>query len=157
VIPIKILILTGQQSYQIIIDITKPIIKHQISVEKVPISISAFLTEKMAREILKKKSPSEFELVLLPGFIQWDTIKLENEFEIPIKKGPEFASELPDILKFIDELQLSNVVPANKLLKTTGKNAYLKFVKERYEKAKNQIGITYQTVFIKRDKNVIQY
>jgi len=151
VIPIKILILTGQQSYQIIIDITKPISKHQISVEKVPISISAFLTEKMTREMLKKKKLSEFELVLIPGFVQWDSTKLENEFEIPIKKGPEFASELPDILKFIDKFQLSNVLPANKLLKTTGKNAYLKFVKERYEKAKSQIGT--HTFYLNKKKS----
>ncbi len=150
-IPIKILILTGQQSYQIIIEITKPIIKHQISVEKVPISISAFLTEKMTREILKKKSLSEFELVLIPGFVQWDSSKLEKELKIPIKKGPEFASELPDILKFIDEIQLSNVLPANKLLKTTGKNAYLKFVKERYEEAKNQLGT--RTFYLNKKKS----
>ena len=150
-IPIKILILTGQQSYQIIIDITKPIIIHQISVEKVPISVSAFLTEKMTREILKKKNLLEFELVLIPGFVQWDTTNLENELDIPIKKGPEFASELPEILKFIDELELSNVVPANRLLTTTGENAYLKFVRERYEEAKDQIGT--HTFYLNKKKS----
>ena len=150
-IPIKILILTGQQSYQIILNITKPLIKHQISVEKVPISISAFLTEKMTREILEKKNLSEFELVLIPGFVQWDTTKLEKDLKIPIKKGPEFASELPVALKSLTELQLSNVVPANKLLKTTGKNIYLKFVKERYEQAKDQIGT--HTFYLNKKKS----
>ncbi|GAG93983.1 unnamed protein product, partial [marine sediment metagenome] len=51
-------------------------------------------------------------MILLPGFIQWDTTKLEKLNSIPIRKGPEFASDLPTILKHIDDIKLSNSTPA---------------------------------------------
>ena len=137
---IKIIILTGQESYLIILDIANSATNHQILVEKAPVSISAFLTAQMTRDILKKIALSDYELVLLPGFVQWDTTELVNELKIPIKKGPEFASELPFVLKNIEELSLSNTVPANKLLKSTGEQTYLNFVKERYSTAQTQIG-----------------
>ena len=137
---IKIIILTGQESYPIIKNIATSAINHQILVEKAPVSISAFLTEDMTRNILKKRVLSDYDLVLLPGFVQWDTTTLANELKIPIKKGPEFASELPFILKNIRELSLSNKIPANKLLKSTGEQTYLNFVKERYQTAQSQMG-----------------
>jgi dihydropteroate synthase-like protein len=75
-------------------------------------------------------------LVLLPGFVQWNTIHLENKFRIKIRKGPEFASDLPFILKNLDNMQLSNKIPANKLLVISGEDMFSKIAKKQIESAK---------------------
>ncbi|MFW9939044.1 MAG: dihydropteroate synthase-like protein [Candidatus Thorarchaeota archaeon] len=147
----KILIITGQSSYPTINKITHPIKEHFISIFKAPISISAFLTEKMTADILKNQDLSQFNLILLPGFIQWNTTKLEKEFSIEVRKGPEFASDLPVILKNLDEINLSNKVPANKLFKISGEKEYQQIVRKEYERAKNNI--SYNTFYINKEKS----
>ena len=53
---------------------------------------------------MKSVSLSKYELILLPGFVQWDTAGLEKQFAIEIRKGPEFASDIPMILKNLDKI-----------------------------------------------------
>ena len=55
----------------------------------------------MTRTILKTIPLSKYDLILIPGFAQWDTKSLEKELSVNIRKGPEFASELPTILRNI--------------------------------------------------------
>jgi hypothetical protein len=90
-------------------------------VEKAPISVSAFLTKQITRNILAKLTLSNYDLVLIPGFVQWDSSDIEKEFSIHIKKGPEFASDLPVILNNLADLSLSNVYPQTEYLKLLGK------------------------------------
>jgi dihydropteroate synthase-like protein len=142
----KILIITGKNSYPIIKKITASITKQEIEVFKAPITISAFLSEKIVRDMLKDLNLNEHDLVLLPGFIQWDTTKLEEEISIEIKKGPEFASDLPMILKRIDSIKLSNKIAANKILEISVEQDYEDIVKEQIEFAKENIG--FHTFFI---------
>ncbi|MFW9930862.1 MAG: hypothetical protein ACFFD1_15850, partial [Candidatus Thorarchaeota archaeon] len=77
----------------------KPIQKYKIKVYKAPITISAFLTKDIVVEILNKIPLLDYDLILLPGFVQWDAKILEDKYKIEIKKGPEFATDLPFILK----------------------------------------------------------
>ncbi|MFX1257096.1 MAG: dihydropteroate synthase-like protein [Promethearchaeota archaeon] len=137
---INILIITGQNSYIIIKKIIKPIKEHIIEVIKAPISISAFLTENITKKILKNISLSKFNLILIPGFVQWNTINLENQFSIEIRKGPEFASDLPMILKNLEEIKLSNIIPANKLFEISGEKEYERIIEEKIEIANNNLG-----------------
>ena len=94
----------------------------------------------MTISILKNVNLSNFDLILLPGFVQWDTIKLEEHFSIMIKKGPEFASDLPMILNNLDKVSLSTSIPANRIFKISGENLYKEIVKEQLEIAKNDLG-----------------
>jgi len=94
----------------------------------------------MVKDILKKRSLSEIDLILIPGFVQWDTSDLETEFSVNIKKGPEFASDLPMILKEIDNIKLSNKIPANKLIQISGEESYNDIVKERVKIAAGNLG-----------------
>lgn len=73
---------------------------------------------------------------MLPGFIQWDTKKLEELNSIPIRKGPEFASDLPMVLKHIDTLKLSNSTPANKILELSCEQEFEEILKEQLEIAR---------------------
>jgi len=78
-------------------------------------------------------------LILLPGFIQWDTTKLEKLNSIAIRKGPEFASDLPMVLKHLDALKLSNSTPANKILELSSEQEYEEILKEQLELARDNI------------------
>ena len=109
---------------------------------KAPISVSAFLSEKMTGNLLESVPTSSYDLILLPGFIQWDTSSLEKRISVEIRKGPEFASDLQMILKNLSKnnIKLSNKTPANRLLEDSGKKTYHQVVKDQYERALNNIG-----------------
>jgi dihydropteroate synthase-like protein len=107
----------------------------------------------MTEEILKSKIPLTYDLVLLPGFIQWNSSILEKKFSIEIKKGPEFASDLSLIIKNLEKIQLSNKIPANKIIETSGEAYYKKLVEENFEKAKNNLG--YEIFYINEDRSDI--
>ncbi|MFX1389620.1 MAG: dihydropteroate synthase-like protein [Promethearchaeota archaeon] len=150
----KILIITGQKSYSIIEKLVKPIREHEINIIKAPISISAFLSKDITSNLLDEIDLSNFELVLLPGFVQWDSSELENKYSIKIRKGPEFASDLPIILNSIKNLNLSNILPANRLLEISGEMEYSEIVKKQLIIANNDLGI--HTYYINQKKsNVI--
>lgn len=88
---------------------------------------------------------------MLPGFVQWDTSKIEEKFSIQIRKGPEFASDLPEILNNLDEIELSTSIPANKLFEESGENIYHQLLKKQIEKAKNDI--CHHTFYLREDKS----
>ena len=77
---------------------------------------------------------------MLPGFVQWDSTSLENEFSVKIRKGPEFASDLHALLKKIEDVELSNTIPANKLFETSGETLYNQIIQEHNENAKQNLG-----------------
>ncbi|MHA1291221.1 MAG: dihydropteroate synthase-like protein [Promethearchaeota archaeon] len=153
-VKIKILIITGQQSYSIIKKVIRSVKEHTINVYKAPISISAFLSENLTEEILKSFLLSEIDLVLIPGFCQWDTTNLERKLSISIRKGPEFASDLQSILKNLNKVELSNSIPANKLMELSGEKLFKKILKENLKKAK--AGITTHTFYLNENiSNII--
>ena len=106
----NILVITGKSSFSIISKLIKPINKYKIDIYKAPITISAFITERIVVDILKNISITDYDLILLPGFVQWDTSILEAKYHIKIKKGPEFASDLPHILKNLDKINLKLII-----------------------------------------------
>ncbi|MFX0034684.1 MAG: dihydropteroate synthase-like protein [Candidatus Hermodarchaeota archaeon] len=149
----RILIITGQQSYNIIKKITKSIENHEIFIIKAPISISAFLTESLTIEILETLEISNYDVILLPGFVQWDSKNIEDKYSIKIRKGPEFASDLPNTLKKIEDLDLSNSIPANRLLEFSGVNEFSKIIKNQIDLAKNKLDT--HTFYINEKKSNI--
>jgi len=109
----------------------------------------------MVGELLESVPISNYDLILLPGFIQWDTSSLEKKKSVKIRKGPEFASDLHMILKNLsnNNLNLSNRIPANRLFEDSGKITYQQIVKEQYESAINNIGS--DTFFINEERSNI--
>ncbi len=90
---------------------------------------------------------------MLPGFVQWDSTNLEDIFSINIRKGPEFASDLPITLKNIKNFKLSNTIPANRLFEISGENEYSDIVKEQSELVKNKLNS--HTYYINEKKSNI--
>ncbi|MBD3213140.1 MAG: dihydropteroate synthase-like protein [Candidatus Lokiarchaeota archaeon] len=144
----RILILTGKQSYSILRGIAESIKIHNIEVYKLQVSISAFITPKMTEDTLNSLELTKYDLILLPGFIQWDLSKIENKYNLPIRKGPEFASDLPMILNNLGEIELSNKIAANKLFELSGEKKYSELVVERIDKAKENI--SHNTFFLNK-------
>ncbi|MFX1419080.1 MAG: dihydropteroate synthase-like protein [Promethearchaeota archaeon] len=133
--------------------VVKHVLEHKINIIKAPISISAFLTEAITTNILEKIKISNYDLILLPGFVQWDSTNLEKKFSIRIRKGPEFASDLPIIIKNLDNFILSNKIPANRLLEISGENEFSEIVKEQLKLVKNKLGS--HTYYINEKKSNI--
>lgn len=104
-----------------------------------PISVSAFLSEQMTDEIINTISLSDYSLILIPGFVQWDTSQLEKKYSIKIRKGPEFASDIPTIIKNIDIIELSNEIPANRLYEASGRSLYHQIVKDAFLQAEKSL------------------
>ncbi|TXT66182.1 MAG: hypothetical protein BAJALOKI1v1_320016 [Promethearchaeota archaeon] len=136
---INILILTGTQSYPILQKIAASTKNHHVEVKKVPFSISAFLTQKIVKEELNSIEITPYDLILLPGFIQWDAQNLEKHFSIPIRKGTQFASDLPIFLKKIENFNLSTSLSADKLLKISGETQYQNIVDAQIKAVRTDI------------------
>ncbi|MFX1463920.1 MAG: dihydropteroate synthase, partial [Promethearchaeota archaeon] len=96
---------------------------------------------------------SNYDVILLPGFVQWDSKNIEDKYSIKIRKGPEFASDLPNTLKKIEDLDLSNSIPANRLLEFSGVNEFSKIIKNQIDLAKNKLDT--HTFYINEKKSNI--
>ncbi|MFO8017813.1 MAG: dihydropteroate synthase-like protein [Promethearchaeia archaeon] len=147
----NIVIITGEQSYSILEEIVKNLQEHQFSIEVAPVSISAFITKQMVRSLLSSLQISSVDLVLLPGFIQWDTVSLEGQFNVKIRKGPEFASDLPVIIEQLEDIELSTTIPANKLLQVSGEKEYKNLVQRKLKTAKEHI--CHHTFYVKKSRS----
>jgi dihydropteroate synthase-like protein len=146
-----ILIITGTSSFPIILKVIKPIKDYKIDVFKEPITISAFLTKYIVMDILNKVHISDYDLILLPGFVQWDAKPLEEKYKIEIKKGPEFASDLPFILKNLENITLSGKLPANKLIEISGEKEYNTILMDQKKLAEKEINTT--SFYINKNKS----
>ncbi|MGB5911695.1 MAG: dihydropteroate synthase-like protein [Promethearchaeia archaeon] len=143
--------MTGLNSYPLIKKIVQPIKNLGIEIFKAHISISAFLSEEMVDQIISEIPISDYELVLLPGFVQWDSTSLERKYSLKVRKGPEFASELPIVFENLQDINLSNKIPANRLFEISGEKEYQEIIKEQYEMAKNNI--SHHTFYISEEKS----
>ena len=83
--------------------------------------------------------------------MQWNTNVLEKMYAIKVRKGPEFASDLPLILRDLDNIELSNEIPANKLLQVSGENEYLKIVQQQINTTKKTLGN--HTFYLNKEKS----
>ncbi|MFX1352572.1 MAG: dihydropteroate synthase-like protein [Promethearchaeota archaeon] len=145
--------MTGLNSFPIIKEIAQSITNYIIEVYKAHITVSAFLSEEIVDKILNSIHVLDFDLVLLPGFIQWDTTTLERKYLVKVRKGPEFASDLPLILQNLEDINLSNKIPANKLIKISGEKDYQEHIKAQYDTARNNI--SHHTFYINEQRSDI--
>ncbi len=109
------------------------------------------MSESLTETILKSKIISNYDIVLLPGFVQWNSKPLEEKLSVKIRKGPEFASELPTLFANLEDVELSNTIPANKLMEKSGLDLYNQIIQEQYERAKENLGLN--TFYINERKS----
>lgn len=79
--------------------------------------IASLIPLNYLRKKLKEINLKKYDLIILPGLINWNTKGLEEEFGIPIRKGTEEAADIPDMLRSVMEgVELSTEKSANYLI-----------------------------------------
>ena len=91
----KILFLTGklaERQLKRILKIMKPEFSYKIS--QVGVSVAALMSENIImRRVSKDK---EIDKIIVPGKFRGDLEKLSKFFDVPVERGPDDISHLPD-------------------------------------------------------------
>ncbi|MGA9099163.1 MAG: dihydropteroate synthase-like protein, partial [Methanotrichaceae archaeon] len=72
------------------------------------LDIAAFITP----EMLMSSAPKGYDLILVPGAITSDFSKVEKALDTKIRLGPKHAADLGFVLTHLDEIELSQSIPA---------------------------------------------
>ena len=100
----KILFLTGklaQRQLERILNTMKPEFSYKIN--QIGVNVAALMSESIIMRRLPKTQ--EFDRIIVPGKFRGSIKKLSNFFNIPVERGPDDISNLPDYfgMKVVDE------------------------------------------------------
>jgi dihydropteroate synthase-like protein len=120
--PLRILLLTGEKSYEEIKQIATKTnqekhLQLHCDVIKAPVDVSAFMQPKHVISLCTNFSREDYDIILIPGFTTWDAAELRHDVAVPIFKGTRFSGDLFDLLVHIKELQLPTKKAADYLLR----------------------------------------
>ncbi|MCL2156740.1 MAG: dihydropteroate synthase-like protein [Methanobrevibacter sp.] len=128
----KILVVTGNLAYPLVKKITDES-NHEIIVHIADTQIAAFLTPNMIIKELKtfyKDELNNIDIILSPGLMRKATDEIATALNIPTFKGSTDAADLGMVLDLIEELELSTVKPADKLIEEEKRKQVFKFIEE---------------------------
>jgi dihydropteroate synthase-like protein len=126
----RILLPTGEIAYPVVKDAAERFGADVAVAGK----IAAFITPKKLSEILDNKE--KYDMVIVSGMCTADFSVVEEEFGIPVYLGPRHAADLGLILSYIDELELSRVIPADELIASKMKEEAYSKIREIEENSK---------------------
>lgn len=106
----KTLVITGRRATEIV----RNYVGDLAEVAVADVDVAALLTPQILYRLLKKIDLSDYDLILLPGNVTSNFSELEREFGVKIRLGTRYAHDLPDLLANIDEIELSDSVPARR-------------------------------------------
>jgi dihydropteroate synthase-like protein len=109
----KILALTGRLAS----DIVKQFLPENAELLVLPVNVAAFITSDLIKANLPKEKTKNYDFILAPGLIQEDLTALGDYYDIPVVKGPKYASDIKITLKEINQESLSPKHAADKFLK----------------------------------------
>lgn len=150
VIKIKILIITGLQAKEIIKKNLKNYKKHEIYLKVMPMPIAAFITPKLIIYHLKEKNIIEslntnkttpidnINMIITPGLMKQDTSEIKETLNIDSYKGPSNAADLEVTLNALDDIKLSESIPADILIKDQQYREAMKII-NNYTKSDKKI------------------
>lgn len=127
-----ILIITGHLAYPLVREMADKSSKETV-VHIAETQIAAFLTpNQIIKEIHEYFSDrlDDIDLILVPGLIRKDTFLIAEEFKIPCYKASTDAADLAMVLDLVDDLELSQSTPADKLIIEEKKKQALKFIED---------------------------
>jgi dihydropteroate synthase-like protein len=105
----RILLPTGEATEQLVKDAAEGMDADVV----VTGPVASFLTPDQLRTLLQR---DRYDLVIVSGMSTASFLEVENETGVPIFRGPRHAADLPLILPFLDEIELSRSVPADDFL-----------------------------------------
>ena len=127
----KVLIITGNLAY--------PLIKNVVANANVEViihiadntQVAAFLTPRIIIDEIKTHFANlldEIDMILVPGLIKKGTREITKELGIPTFKGSTDGADLAMVLNLIDQIELSEDKPADKLIEEEKRKEALKFI-----------------------------
>jgi dihydropteroate synthase-like protein len=156
----KVLIITGKLASNLVKRESAKS-KHNVHVHVVKTPIAAFLTPKKIVEELKKYGKYDvngdrsdlqkindhkgkfniksFDMILTPGLIRKDVSYVEEKIGIATYKGPKDAADLGIVIEMIDKLELSSMIPADKLIEDELRERALKFIDDFESNEKKKV------------------
>ncbi len=163
----KVLIITGKLASSLVKrESTNS--RHDIHVHVVKTPIAAFLTPKKIVEELEKygvdgfdlgdadkNDPVEtfdmksYDLILTPGLIRKDVSYIKEKTNIKTYKGPKDAADLAIVLEMLDKIDLSTMIPADKLIEDELRKRALKFIEDFEQNEENKLKL------LKKPENIL--
>ena len=129
----KVLIITGHLAYPLINEVVsgskQDIIVHVADNTQV----AAFLTPKLIIKEIKthfSNQLDEIDMILVPGLIKKGTREITKELGIPTFKGSTDGEDLAMVLNLIENINLSEDKPADKLIEEEKRKEAFKFIEE---------------------------
>ncbi len=147
-IKIKVLIITGLQAKELIIKNLEKYDKHELYLKVLPMPIAAFITPQLIIYHLKENKTlnsinttkteqlENIDIILTPGLIRQNTNLITQELNISSFKGPSNAADLKITLDILDEIDLSQSIPADILIRDKQYNEAMKIIRN-HEKPEN--------------------
>ncbi len=89
----------------------------EVVVHTLPISVAAFITSEYAARALNDLSAGDYDMILLPGLVRGDVSAIEEATGIPTFKGPTNSNDIPLVLEFLGEIELSKTTPASEFIR----------------------------------------
>lgn len=89
----------------------------------------------LSKPLRRQNSQKKYNLILLPGLVAGDFSKVSDELDCKIKLGPKHAYDLGFVLRFADEVEFSEKVPACELLADVRKEMALELIRKAEEEA----------------------
>jgi len=161
----KVLIITGK--------LASPLVKressssvHEIHVHVIQTPIAAFLTPKRIVEELERYGSNDnhdgennknietfdlksYDLILTPGLIRKDVNYIKEKTDIETCKGPKDAADLAIVLEMLDKIDLSPIIPADKLIEEELRKRALKFIDDFENNEKTKLKL------LKKPENIL--
>ena len=127
----KILIITGHLAYPLVKKVLSEY-DDNVLIHVADSQVAAFLTPSKIIEEVKNNYEdqlSDIDLILTPGLIRKDTSEITEKLNIPTFKGSSDCVDLAMVLDLIEEIELSEVKPADKLIEEEKRRRALEFIK----------------------------
>ena len=128
----KVLIITGNLAYpliqSVVSDSSQDVIVHIADTQ-----VAAFLTPRMIINEVKtyfKDQMDEIDLILVPGLIKKGTREITKELGIPTFKGSTDGADLAMVLDLLDNIELSEDKPADKLIEDEKRKEAFKIIED---------------------------
>ncbi|MHA1124612.1 MAG: dihydropteroate synthase-like protein [Candidatus Heimdallarchaeota archaeon] len=110
----KILAVTGRSAENLV----RNYLPKNVELKVLPINVAAFITQELILENISREFAKKFDIIIVPGLVQGNTSSLKDSLEIPVVKGPKYASDIGMTLSELDVFELSTIYPADQHLRS---------------------------------------
>ena len=134
---LKILLITGKLAEESVKRYASEA-EADIDVLALPVPVAAFISPEYAAQAIKKTGIKDYDLIMMPGYVQGDVTPVEEVTGMKTFKGPVHSADIPTVIGLLDDVTLSKTKPASELLEGVLKS---KILREIEEVERNQLRI----------------